>query len=824
MLKKDEQLNILDTMLTEGVKAGLLHLTPNDDYLDGRIIHINNKPVINFGSCSYLGLETDPRLKQGGIDAINHFGTQFSSSRTYVSAPPYTELENLLSNIFEAPIIVAPTTSLAHLSTLPVIIGAEDAVIFDQMVHASVQTAVKILQAQGNTIEILHHNKMNLLEEKIEKLRKNHKKVWYLADGVYSMFGELAPVNDLEKLLNKYEQFHVYLDDAHGMSWIGKHGRGKVLSQVPLHERMIVVQSMAKAFAAGGGIVIFPNKELARKVKTCGGPMIFSGPIQPATLGAAIASAKIHLSDEIITLQKALQERQQYCNQLLSEYGLPLVSFSDAPIRYIGMGLPRVTFNMSNRLLADGFYTNIAIFPAVPMKKAGIRFTITLHQSLEDIKNLVQAMARHLPKVLEEENTSIEDIERGFKIKIPNKKTSVSASSKTENRPITIQSASPELILQHETTIKAISKEEWDKLLGENGSFTWEGLSFLENTFQNNPEPENNWNFHYYIIRDKDNTPILTTFFTDALWKDDMLASKEVSKVIEHKRKDNPHFLVSRAFSMGSQLTEGEHLYLNKAKNWKEALSMLLKAISNEQEKCGATALILRDFPANDPEMDNFFLSHGFTKQAMPDSMVVEINWETQEEFIKNLSPKSRYYQRKEVLPWLDIFDIEVMKKDGSLPSEQELEHFYHLYQNVKKQNLELNTFDLPKHIFKNMLNSPSWELIVLKLKNKDNSKNENIPISIGACFKNTRNYCPIVIGLDYNYVISHHLYRASLYNTIMRAQQIKAQQIFLGMGASLEKKRFGAKARSQCAYVQLADHYNFELMENIKNNEMTNI
>jgi 7-keto-8-aminopelargonate synthetase-like enzyme len=90
-----------------------------------------------------------PRLKQGTIDAVLRYGTQFASSRCYLSAPPYRELEHLLQRIVDAPVLVTPTTTLGHLTAIPTLIGENDAVIMDQQVHHSVQVEVSELNARA---------------------------------------------------------------------------------------------------------------------------------------------------------------------------------------------------------------------------------------------------------------------------------------------------------------------------------------------------------------------------------------------------------------------------------------------------------------------------------------------------------------------------------------------------------------------------------------------------------------------------------------------------------------------------------------------------
>lgn len=415
MPKAKERLNLIDTMITEAVQKGLLQLTADSDTLDGRIIHLDGRPLVNFGVCSYLGLETDPRLKQGTIDAVLRYGTQFASSRGYLSVPSYRELEYLLGCIVDAPVLVVPTTTLGHLAAIPTLIGSDDAILMDQQVHNSVQMAVEHARAAGTYVEVVRHNNMPVLNKRLDELSTRYQSVWYLADGIYSMFGDMASLEDLQQLLQRYHNLYLYLDDAHGMSWTGQHGRGYVLSHLSERERVVVALSMAKGFAAGGGVLVFPNSEMLRRVRSCGGPMIFSGPMQPPMLGAAIASAHLHLSPEIIKMQQELVARIRLCNDLMQEKSLPLISTELTPIRFVATGWTRVAENVMQRLMEEGFFPNIVGFPAVPLKQSGIRITITRHQREDDIRALVDALAYHLPLALQEEGSSFNDILKFFK-------------------------------------------------------------------------------------------------------------------------------------------------------------------------------------------------------------------------------------------------------------------------------------------------------------------------------------------------------------------------------------------------------------------------
>jgi 7-keto-8-aminopelargonate synthetase-like enzyme len=420
MSKVADRLNTIDTMVTEAVQKGLLHLTAENETLNGRIIHLEGRPLINFGLCSYLGLEMDPRLKQGAIDAILRYGTQFSSSRAYLSAPPYRELEDLLQCIAAAPVMVAPTTTLGHLAAIPTLIQEGDAVILDQQVHNSVQMAVELVRSYVAHVEVVRHSDMQALDKRLADLTPHYNRVWYLADGVYSMFGDLVPMEELKELHRRYPTLHLYLDDSHGVSWAGARGCGHVLSHLPERDRTVVALSMAKGFSVGGAMLVFPDTESLRRVRTCGGPMIFSGPLQPPLLGAAIAAARIHLSDEFPAMQQNLLERIRLCNRLMLDKGLPLISHSLTPIRFVGAGRLRVVYNLMRRMMDEGFFPNFASFPATPVNQTGLRITLTLHQTEGDIRSLVDALAHHLPLALEEEGSGRDEIRKFFRHSLAN--------------------------------------------------------------------------------------------------------------------------------------------------------------------------------------------------------------------------------------------------------------------------------------------------------------------------------------------------------------------------------------------------------------------
>ena len=382
--------------------AGLTRVRVEDDRLQGDLLTIEGKRVVNFGSCAYLGLNLDPRLKAGAIDAIEKYGPVFSSSNAYTSLDLYTQLEAKLSQLFDAHVVIPTTTTLGHLAALPVLIGDGDGVLVDSQAHSTVHLATQVLQAEGIPVDPLPHNNVVALRKAVEEATQTFEHVWYLADGVYSMFGDVAPVSAVYDLLDKYPNLHVYFDDAHGFGWSGVSGRGDVLNNRPLHPRMVVIVSLAKSFGSGGSAIAFADPEDAQRVQLCGGTLTFSGPLHPAELGAAVAAADIHLSDEIDERQKRLGQQIALVSNALVTASLPVVALDPTPVWFIRVGGHAQTMELGRRMLDDGFYLNLASFPAVPAGQSGMRFTHTLYHSDDQILAMIEALSRHLPAILGE--------------------------------------------------------------------------------------------------------------------------------------------------------------------------------------------------------------------------------------------------------------------------------------------------------------------------------------------------------------------------------------------------------------------------------------
>jgi 7-keto-8-aminopelargonate synthetase-like enzyme len=369
-----------------GQQLGINRQVIEDEEFHGDTMVLRGREVANFGLCSYLGLGDDPRLIEAVIDAVTRYGNSYSSSIAYTALPLYATLRERLEAMLGAPVVIAGTTTLAHMAALPVLVRSGDTVVIDALAHASLVGVIPSLQSNGATIHQLPHNDLERLDEIAGSAPS---RTWYLFDGLYSMRGMTAPAEQLRAMLDSHTDLWLYCDDAHSLGWSGERGRGQFLDRCGWHERLVMAFGLSKSFGTLGGVVATPDRELIEQVEVTGGPMVFGGPLPPPSLGASIASADIHLSAELPGLQAELMERIRFVNETSQELGIPLGAHEDTPLFFVHIGRLMSTISAANSMLKQGYYLNPAAFPIVPRNQGGLRFTITRYNSLDQIEAML---------------------------------------------------------------------------------------------------------------------------------------------------------------------------------------------------------------------------------------------------------------------------------------------------------------------------------------------------------------------------------------------------------------------------------------------------
>lgn len=790
--------NVLETInesIERAIEHNALHLYAEDKVLRGSKLRIFNKDMLHFATTGYLGLEQDIRLKTAAALAVFDYGTQFPLSKTYISHPLYNELEQLLKKMYGGqPLVVFKNSTLTHMGTIPHAVGYNDVVILDHQVHWSVQNACQQLKLRGIPVIMIRHSSMDELENHLKTLNNSYEKVWYMADGIYSMYGDCLPVDRIKELMHRYKRLFVYIDDVHGMSWKGVNGTGFIKSHWnTIPERMVLVSTLSKTFGASGAFVVSGDYLLMSKIRNYGGPLTFSAQLEPSAVAAAIASAKIHLSAEITEKQQRLQKRIDAFQNALVKAGIPLMSTGDTPVFFIPTGMPDTAYSLMRKLSIDACFVNPALFPAVPVNNAGLRITVSNHNSLQDIDYLAGLLEKHYDKALFATGNSYKKVGRAFKRQFVAKKEE--PVRKAELFRATVYGS-----------IAEIDDVLWNSLL-EDQAFDYAGTEFLQEYFSRlNSDDPNHMQFRYHLIMDRSGSVEAMTYTTVSLWKEDMLSHGKVSERIEKVRLENPTFLTEKVMGTGSSFTEGSHMYINKgSKNLRFLQRALFDSIEGEYEKGGYGKLVLRDFTKR------YFLYHtaqdrGYLVADMPDSAVFsDFDWTTLAEFEQKLSKRSRRHFRTEVLPYVDDYDVKVSDN----LSKPELTICYQMYCEVKANNFSINNFEYSLSLFEAMNNSPLWQFLILK------NKREKEIQGVAFCYINKTNnsFNPILVGMSLNNPYRLTLYRQLLFQTIMHAREKGFAKIYMGVSAVFEKKKLGAQVNYREAYIRMSDNYAVDLL-----------
>lgn len=369
----------------QGVMA--LYATPRP----GRAVELQQSGarIIDFVRCSYLGLDNHPAIAAGAATAVEDAGTlHWSCARTRLNFRSLGELEEDLSDLFDARVLTYTTVLAANMSALPLLAsghlteGRRPLVAFDRQAHATLAYH-KATVAAETAVETIPHNDLAALEA----LCRSHPQVAYVCDGVYSM-GGCAPLSQLRDLQERYGLF-VYIDDAHGISLYGERGGGFARSVFDdLGDRTIVAASLGKGFGASGGILMLGTATQELLFRRFSVAYAFSASLNTAAIGAARASASIHRTAELASRQAGLRRNLALLDRLLPSDGGP----SDLPIRTVRFGDELRAVHAARALLEKGYFTSAIFFPTVARGEAGLRICLSATHEEDDIRGLCDAI------------------------------------------------------------------------------------------------------------------------------------------------------------------------------------------------------------------------------------------------------------------------------------------------------------------------------------------------------------------------------------------------------------------------------------------------
>jgi predicted N-acyltransferase len=372
------------------------------------------------------------------------------------------------------------------------------------------------------------------------------------------------------------------------------------------------------------------------------------------------------------------------------------------------------------------------------------------------------------------------------------------------------------LKVEEYTTIAQVDRATWDGVLGSSAYIGWDAMSLAERVFdERQPKREHSWKFRYALVRNEKNEIVAAAPFTTAVMKDDAFMQEDVSRALEEERVTNPYYQTSLVVSMGSLLSEGRHMYLPPGPRRMAALGRLVGVAEKEMQRAGSSTLILRDLGTDDVELNTWLNSHGFIPMPLLDSHTVDIEWKTDEEYLEWLGSRRKRLHVQEQMDHEQFYHSEIWTQ-GKMLAPGEAEYLHSLYRNVASRNFRMNLFLFPENLIRAHLESPAWELLVVHLKPDADGPADGRPVAWGALHHFGDECRWLYCGIDYRYmgVKGRSAYRQMLLQIVRRARTLGRKRLHLGMGADLEKERFGSHRTPNTAYVRADDHFSGALMQ----------
>jgi 8-amino-7-oxononanoate synthase len=346
----------------------------------GPWVNRGGRRLLSFSCNDYLNLSSHPALKAAAIAAIGQYGVGAGASRLVTGNHPlFRELESRLAWLKETEAAcVFGSGYLANSGIIPVLAGAQDLVLIDELAHACLWAGTKLSAAQ--TL-VFRHNDVAHARALLGEKRLHFRHALLVTDGVFSMDGDLAPVEELAALCRAYDAW-LMTDDAHGLGVIGG-GRGSAFAagasgQVPLQ-----MGTLSKAIGGYGGYLC-ASRPVIDLMKTRARTLIYSTALPPAIVAAAIAALAIIESEPELTM-KPLAKARAFTSRL----GLPE---AQSPIVPLIVGEPKAALHASNKLAEEGFLVTPIRPPTVPAGTARLRFAFTAMHPDEEVARLAEAV------------------------------------------------------------------------------------------------------------------------------------------------------------------------------------------------------------------------------------------------------------------------------------------------------------------------------------------------------------------------------------------------------------------------------------------------
>ncbi len=373
-------------------KGTYFHLRVLDDQ-QAPVCHYDGKQVINLASNNYLGLANHPKLIEAALKATRELGVGSGAVRTIAGTMKiHMELEEKIARFKNVEAcVVFQSGFAANAGTVSAILGKDDFILSDELNHASIIDGARLSRAK---IKVFRHKDAAHCEELLKEIANEPGHKLVITDGVFSMDGDIGPVDKLAPLAEKYGAI-MMVDDAHASGVLGRNGRGSI-DHFNMHGRVDVqVGTLSKAIGALGGYVC-GSRDLIDFLYHRARPFLFSTSHPPSVAATCIAAFDI-LEQEPERIDR-LWDNTRYFQGELRRAGFNVggvnTPATETPITPIILGEGRVAMEYSRALFEEGVMGTGIAFPTVPEGKARIRLILTSEHTKEQLAQALETLVR----------------------------------------------------------------------------------------------------------------------------------------------------------------------------------------------------------------------------------------------------------------------------------------------------------------------------------------------------------------------------------------------------------------------------------------------
>lgn len=381
----------LESKLKEIEEAGLYKRERLIQGPQGNEILVNGKKVLNFCANNYLGLSSHPALIEAAHDGLEKFGYGMSSVRFICGTQTiHKDLEKAISQFLglEDTILFSSCFD-ANGGVFEALLGEGDAIISDELNHASIIDGIRLCKAQRYRYS---HRNMADLEAKLKEAQAQKFRL-IVTDGSFSMDGTVAPLDKICDLAEKYQAL-VMVDDSHSSGFMGKNGRGTHEHYNVMNRVDIITSTLGKALGGSAGGFVSGHQAIIDMLRQKARPYLFSNTLTPPVVQASIKALQL-VQDQAVggKLREQLWSNTALFRKEMAAAGFTLKE-GNHPVVPVMLGDAKLSQDFAKALLDEGIYVIGFFFPVVPKGQARIRVQLSAAHTTEDVKRAIAAFKK----------------------------------------------------------------------------------------------------------------------------------------------------------------------------------------------------------------------------------------------------------------------------------------------------------------------------------------------------------------------------------------------------------------------------------------------